>query len=95
MTGIAEGLGCLLLAEPEDLESGFPQAHGQPGEVAVARDEAEAVEALGVQGSIASMISALSVAFLPVVYANCWTGLIAWRCSTFFQEALVGDVKSP
>jgi hypothetical protein len=38
-----------MLAEPEDLESGFPQAHGQPGEVAIARDEAEAVKALGVQ----------------------------------------------
>ena len=45
--------------------------------------------------SIASMINALSVAFLPLVYANCWTGLMAWRCSTFFQEALAGDVKSP
>ena len=41
------------------------------------------------------MMSALSVAFLPVVYANCCTGLIACSCSTFFQEALLVEVKSP
>lgn len=44
---------------------------------------------------MASMIMVLSVAFFPVVWANCWTGLIEWRLSTFFHDALFGDVKSP
>ena len=44
---------------------------------------------------MASMIRVLSVEFLPVEYANCWTGLIALRCRTFFHDALVGAVKSP
>ncbi len=45
--------------------------------------------------SIASMIKVLSVEFLPVEYANCCTGLMACRCSTFFQDEFAVEVKSP
>ncbi len=45
--------------------------------------------------SIASMISAESVEFLPRVYANCCTGWIACRCSSCFQPASCCVVQSP
>ena len=41
------------------------------------------------------MISALSVAFLPVVYRNCWIGWMACSSSCFFQEFKEGVVQSP
>ena len=47
--GLAEALGCLLLAEAVDVGALLAQARGQPREVAVRRDQAEAVEPAAVQ----------------------------------------------
>src|SRR4051812_18316539 len=41
------------------------------------------------------MISALSVEFLPVVYANCCMGWIAWALTASFQPRRFGVVQSP
>src|SRR6478735_4803265 len=41
------------------------------------------------------MIIALSVAFLPVVYANCWIGWIACLLAASFQPRRFGVVQSP
>ena len=41
------------------------------------------------------MISMLSVAFLPEVYANCCTGAIEWRSSARFHCAWLVEVQSP
>src|SRR6266478_8511444 len=45
--------------------------------------------------SIASMMSALSLAFLPTVFRNCWTGWIACSSSTARQLCRFDVVKSP
>src|ERR1700730_15756243 len=45
--------------------------------------------------SIASMMSALSLAFLPTVLRNCWTGWIACSSSTARQLCRFDVVKSP
>ena len=45
--------------------------------------------------SIASMIIALSVAFFPLTFANCWTGTRACSWRTFFHRFIWGDVQSP
>src|SRR5712671_1554114 len=45
--------------------------------------------------SIASMMSALSLAFLPIVLRNCWTGWIACSSSTARQLCRFDVVKSP
>src|SRR5947208_1626332 len=45
--------------------------------------------------SIASMMSALSLAFLPTVLRNCWTGWIACSSSTVRQPCRFVVVKSP
>ena len=45
--------------------------------------------------SIASMMSAESVEFFPVVYANCCTGWIAHRLSSFFHPDSCVVVQSP
>ncbi len=45
--------------------------------------------------SIASMISAESVEFLPRVYANCWIGWIACSSNWSFQPPRCGVVQSP
>ena len=44
---------------------------------------------------MASMIMALSVAFLPVVLRNCWIGWIECSSRVFFQEPRLGVVQSP
>lgn len=36
-----------------------------------------------------------SVAFLPVVQRNCWTGWTAWVCRPSFQPDMLGVVQSP
>src|SRR5215207_3969878 len=45
--------------------------------------------------SIASIISALSLAFFPTVLRNCWTGWIACSSSTARQLCRLDVVKSP
>src|SRR3989441_7892428 len=45
--------------------------------------------------SIASMIIALSVAFFPLTFANCWTGTRAWSWRTLFHRVICGEVQSP
>src|SRR6266446_6721216 len=45
--------------------------------------------------SIASMMSALSLAFLPTVLRNCWTGWIACSSNTVRQPCRFVVVKSP
>src|SRR6266446_4011618 len=45
--------------------------------------------------SIASMMSALSLAFLPTVLRNCWTGWIACSSNTVRQPCRFDVVKSP
>ena len=66
--GLAEALRRLLLAEAVDVDALFADARGEAREVAVRRDEAEAVEtAAECSRSIASITSVMSEAFLPVV----------------------------
>src|SRR5580693_3413347 len=45
--------------------------------------------------SIASMTIAVSVEFLPVVYANCWMGWMDWARSWSFQPFRLVPVQSP
>src|SRR5438132_1400210 len=45
--------------------------------------------------SIASMMRALSLAFLPTVLRNCWTGCIACSSNTVRQPCRFVVVKSP
>ena len=62
------GFGVLALAEAVHDEAGFADARGQAGEVTVARDDAGIHPSRPVYNrSIASMIIAASVLFLPLV----------------------------
>jgi hypothetical protein len=45
--------------------------------------------------SIASMIKAESVAFLPLVKRNCWQGRMESVCNSFFHGASCVVVQSP
>src|SRR6266498_1722479 len=44
---------------------------------------------------MASITMAESVAFLPVVYANCWIGWMDWSSSRSFQPFRLVPVQSP
>ena len=41
------------------------------------------------------MMSALSVAFLQLVYRNCCCGWNAWFCKAVFHPDMFGVVQSP
>ncbi len=45
--------------------------------------------------SIASMVMAMSVAFLPLVRSYCWIGWIAWSCRTASQPLRFFEVQLP
>ena len=73
VAGGHERLGRLALAEPEHRET--TPVRPPAGEVALAGDDAEAVQPCRVEQDPASITKAASVrTFLPVVYANCWIG---------------------